>query len=48
MDKILGEYKEKVPKPLNTKFPDRKSKDEAVADYTKKKAKPITLVPAGN
>ena len=43
MNKILREHKEKVPKPLNTKFPDRRSKDEAIIIYNTRKDKTPNL-----
>lgn len=43
----MSKYTEKIPKPLNTKFPERRSKTEAMGRYTKRQNMGVTLVPAG-
>ena len=40
-------YKEKIPAPLNTQFPDRVSKAEAVANSKKRKQQQTPLYPSG-
>ncbi|KAK3714764.1 hypothetical protein QZH41_010463 [Actinostola sp. cb2023] len=45
LNKIMSEYKTKVPGPLNSKFPQRRSKDEAMVRYNKRKETIVTLVP---
>ena len=44
---IMTKYKAKTPAPLNTQFPDRRSRAEAVVDYNKIKQKETTLYPSG-
>ena len=45
---VSSKYAEKQPKPLNTKFTERKNKPEAVKSYISNKNKETTLYPSGN
>lgn len=47
LNKTMSKYTEKIPKPLNTKFPERRSKTEAMGRYTKRQNMGVILVPAG-
>lgn len=44
---VSQKYKEKIPAPLNTQFPDRVSKAEAVANSKKRKQQQTPLYPSG-
>ena len=48
MKEILERYSAKAPEPLNRQFPERKSKEEAVKGYRRKKQmKKTSLFPSG-
>ena len=44
---ISTKYKDRVPAPINTHFPDRLGKEEAVQNYRKRKQHGTGLYPAG-
>ena len=44
---ILAEYKNKTPAPMNTQFPDRIPRAEAVENYHKRKQKETAPYPSG-
>ncbi len=44
---INKKYAAKVPQPLNSQFPDRKLKDEAIKQQRKRKQKEAELFPSG-
>ena len=46
-EKIKDKYKEKVPEPLTSRFPEKTPKNEAVKCYRKQKAKTAELFPSG-
>jgi hypothetical protein len=47
LNAIKKKYAAKVPPPLNTQFPDRTAKDEAIKQQRKGKQKEAELFPSG-
>lgn len=44
---IYDQYQRKVPSPMNTRFPERPSKVQAVENYNKRKHQDTALYPSG-
>ena len=47
MEQCMKHYNEKVPQPLHTKFPDKKSKADAVRSHEEKGQAATALFPSG-